>query len=425
MPKTYNTKISIGIIGLGYVGLPLALEFSKYYETIGYDNNNHRVIDLKKGIDNTKEVSSKELKRTRLNITNNSADLYNCNFFIITVPTPIFKNKKPDLSFINHATKIVSKLLKKDDIVIYESTVYPGVTNNYCVPILEKYSKLKFNVDFFCGYSPERINPGDKNHRINEIKKVTSGSNEKSRKIIDKLYKSIITAGTFSAPSIEVAEAAKVIENTQRDVNIALINELSILFNILKIDTTQVLKAAKTKWNFLDFSPGLVGGHCIGVDPYYLTHIAKKNNYNPRIILSGRKINDEMYLYVYNQILGLLPKNKKKLKLDIFFLGLTFKENVPDLRNSQTIRLIKKFKNSGHNVNAYDPVVYKDNLLKDLKIKMVDKNVSKKYDVIVGAVAHREFKELKINFYKKLMKKNSVVFDIKGFIPKKIISKSL
>ncbi len=425
MPKIHNKKISIGIIGLGYVGLPLALEFSKYYETIGYDNNINRVIDLKKGIDNTKEVTRKELKSTNLSITSKSSNLLKCNFFIITVPTPIFKNKKPDLSFIYQATKTVSKFLKKDDIVIYESTVYPGLTNDYCVPILEKYSKLKFNLDFFCGYSPERINPGDKNHRISEIKKVTSGSNERTRKIVDKLYSSIISAGTFSATSIEVAEAAKVIENTQRDVNIALINELSILFNKLNIDTNQVLEAAKTKWNFLDFSPGLVGGHCIGVDPYYLTHIAKKNGYNPRIILSGRKINDEMYLYVYNQIIDLLPKNKKKLKLDILFLGLTFKENVPDLRNSQTIRLIKKFKSFGHNVSVYDPVVYKNILLKNHNIKMVNENVSKKYDVIVGAVAHKEFKNLKINFYQKLMKKDSVIFDIKGFIPKKITSKSL
>ena len=420
-----NRKNLIGVIGLGYVGLPLALTFAKKYETIGFDVSRSRVKNLNRGIDETCEVSKNDLKKSKLLFATDSSKLKDCNFYIITVPTPIYNNKAPDLSFLKKATQTVSKLLSKNDVVIYESTVFPGATENYCVPILEQYSKLKYNVDFFCGYSPERINPGDKEHRIHEIKKVTSGSNAKVRKIVDKLYSSVIKAGTYSAESIIVAEAAKVIENTQRDVNIALINELSVLFSKMKIDTNQVLKAAGTKWNFLKFTPGLVGGHCIGVDPYYLTYIAKKNGYTPKIILSGRKINDEMFSFIFKSIMKLIPYHKRKSGLDILIYGITFKENCPDIRNSQILKLIKKFNQIGCQVNVIDPYIDHNLMIKNLYFKIVNGSKSKKYDIIIGAVAHDEFKKLSYKFHKKFIKKTTIVYDIKNFLPKKLVTKSL
>ncbi len=421
-----NRKYNIAIIGIGYVGLPLAVEFGKKFPTIGYDVDSKRIQELQKGIDRTLEVEKKEIKNSlHLIFSNDHRCLLNSNIYIITVPTPIYKNKSPDLTFLKKASKIVAKNLRQDDIVIYESTVYPGLTEQYCVPILEKYSRLTYNKNFFCGYSPERINPGDKNHKISEIKKITSGSNAETRDIVDKLYSTIIKAGTHSAPSIKVAEAAKVIENTQRDLNIALINEFSILFSKLNINTNQVLEAAKTKWNFLDFTPGLVGGHCIGVDPYYLTYVAKKNGYNPNVILSGRKINDDMYLYVYNRIKRLLPKTKKRISLDVLFFGLTFKENCPDTRNSQTLRLIRKFSSAGYHVHVYDPLIDQNTRISKNKFKMVGKNYKKKYDILIGAVAHDAFLRLNLDYFNGIMKKNSIVFDIKGFLPKKIVSESL
>ena len=338
----------IAIIGLGYVGLPLAVEFGKTYHTVGFDINGSRINDLLDNFDNTGEVTSNELKSScNLKLTNNPNDIKNCTIFIVTAPTPIDEYNQPNLKPLEDASETVGSYLKKNDIVIYESTVYPGATEEVCVPILEGKSALKFNKDFFCGYSPERINPGDKNHRLTMIKKVTSGSTDKTAEIVDKLYKSIITAGTHKAATIKIAEAAKVIENTQRDVNIALINELAIIFNKLGIDTESVLKAAETKWNFLPFSPGLVGGHCIGVDPYYLTHKAIRVGFNPDMILAGRRINDGMGNYVANQVSKLMTKKRINLvDANILIMGLSFKENSRDIRNTGVADLVLLFKAS-------------------------------------------------------------------------------
>ncbi len=408
---------NIAVIGLGYVGLPLAVEFGKIYNTIGFDINKKRIQELKEGIDSTLEVDSKNLKSAKkLKYTCNLDDIKECNYFIVTVPTPINKTNQPDLNPIIKASESIGKILKKGDIVIYESTVYPGVTEEICVPILEKNSKLKFNKDFFCGYSPERINPGDKEHTITKILKVTSGSTPKIAKEVDELYKSIITAGTHLASSIKVAEAAKVIENTQRDLNIAFVNELAIIFNKLGIDTTEVLEAAGTKWNFLKFKPGLVGGHCISVDPYYLTHKAQEIGYNPEIILAGRRLNDNMGLYVANQVIKLMIKNGSTIgNSKVLVLGITFKENCPDIRNSGVINVINELKEFGCCVDVYDPWADKDevkneygiDLLEDLKLKTQD------YDAIILAVAHDKFKDLDIQKSKK-----SVVYDIKSFLDK-------
>ena len=357
MKKLNFKNIKIGIIGLGYVGLPLAVEFGKKFPVVGYDISVERIKSLKKGIDDTLEVSRKDFsKAVNLKFTNNPKDMKSQNFFIITVPTPINKKKKPDLSLLKNATKIVGKLLNKGDIVIFESTVYPGVTEDICVPILEKYSKLFFNRDFFCGYSPERINPGDKEHRLVNITKVTSGSNSEVAQIIDLLYKQIIKAGTFKAKSIKVAEAAKVIENTQRDINIALINELSIIFNKLEIDSRSVLEAASSKWNFLKFYPGLVGGHCIGVDPYYLTYKAEEVGYIPKVILAGRRLNDAMGSYVVSELLKLMIKKKiNTIKAKILIMGLAFKENCTDYRNTRVLDIIEELKEHNLKIDVYDP----------------------------------------------------------------------
>ena len=405
----------IAIIGLGYVGLPLAVEFGKKREVIGFDINQKRITQLKDGNDSTLEVSLQELKcATQLSYSTNIDDIKDCEFYIVTVPTPIDKNKMPDLMPLEKASETVGKVLKKGDIVIYESTVYPGATEEICVPILEQHSGLKFNESFYCGYSPERINPGDKEHRLAKIKKVTSGSTAIVANIVDELYQEIIVAGTHKASSIMVAEAAKVIENTQRDVNIALINELSLIFNRLNIDTEEVLKAAESKWNFLPFRPGLVGGHCIGVDPYYLTHKAIEVGYNPEMILAGRRLNDNMGIYIADQVSKLMIKKRIHVAdANILIMGLTFKENCPDLRNTRVIDLVSEFENFNCNVDVYDPWVDQAEAYRELGIKVVSEPTNSNYDAIVLAVAHNEFKQMTLNQIKAFGKDSHVIYDIK------------
>lgn len=408
----------IAIIGLGYVGLPLAVEFGKTYHTVGFDINGSRINDLLDNFDNTGEVTSNELKSScNLKLTNNPNDIKNCTIFIVTAPTPIDEYNQPNLKPLEDASETVGSYLKKNDIVIYESTVYPGATEEVCVPILEGKSALKFNKDFFCGYSPERINPGDKNHRLTMIKKVTSGSTDKTAEIVDKLYKSIITAGTHKAATIKIAEAAKVIENTQRDVNIALINELAIIFNKLGIDTESVLKAAETKWNFLPFSPGLVGGHCIGVDPYYLTHKAIRVGFNPDMILAGRRINDGMGNYVANQVSKLMTKKRINLvDANILIMGLSFKENSRDIRNTGVADLVFTLQSFNCNVDIFDPLVDKDEAMKEYNLGLINYPENEKYHAIIIAVAHDNFSELSIAAIKKFAKKNHVIYDVKHLL---------
>ena len=405
----------IAIIGLGYVGLPLAIEFGKVFETIGFDVNELRIKELLTGKDSTLETTPSELKEAQLlNFTSDPEGIQNSNIFIITVPTPIDEYKKPDLRPLENASKTIAKFLKKDDIVIYESTVYPGATEEICVPILEQFSGLKFNKDFFCGYSPERINPGDKTHRLTMIKKVTSGSTQETAEKVDNLYKKIINAGTHRAESIKIAEAAKVIENTQRDVNIALINELAVIFNKLGIDTQSVLDAAGTKWNFIPFVPGLVGGHCIGVDPYYLTHKAITVGYQPEMILSGRRINDSMGSYIADQVAKLMIKKRIHLvDANILIMGLTFKENSPDLRNTGVANLVTAFQDYDCNVDVYDPWVDKVEAKQECGIEPITQPVQGKYDAILLAVAHDEFKNLSPAEIRAFGKKNHVTYDIK------------
>ena len=405
----------IALIGLGYVGLPLAVEFGKKFDTIGFDINEPRIQELRQGKDSTLEVEAKELQQAiKLSYTTNTDDIKDCNIYIVTVPTPIDEYKNPDLTSLKKSSKTVGALINKGDIVIYESTVYPGATEEVCVPILERQSGLKFNQDFYCGYSPERINPGDKEHRITNIKKVTSGSTPEIATIVDDLYREIITAGTHKTSSIKIAEAAKVIENTQRDVNIALINELSLIFNRLDIDTEAVLEAAGTKWNFLPFRPGLVGGHCIGVDPYYLTHKAIEVGYKPEIILAGRRLNDSMGKYVANQVATLMTKKRIHIiDANILIMGLTFKENCPDLRNTRVIDLVLEFESFNCNVDVYDPWVDKQEAEHEYGIVPVDGLIDGKYDAIVLAVSHDEFKKMSVEKINSLQKDNSVLYDIK------------
>tara|TARA_Y100000766_G_C18911264_1_gene608474 strand:+ start:416 stop:1693 length:1278 start_codon:yes stop_codon:yes gene_type:complete len=416
----------IAIIGLGYVGLPLAVEFSKKYKTYGYDINNSRVEDLRKNFDETNEISEKTLKNLQkvnsekgLEITSNLNNIKHCNFYIITVPTPVDKNKRPDLSPLINVSKMVGSILTRNNYVIYESTVYPGVTEDICLPYLEHHSNLKLNEDFFLGYSPERINPGDKIRKLKDIKKVTSGSNKSSSKIIDDLYNSIIDAGTHLASSIKVAEASKVIENSQRDVNIAFVNELSKIFSKLKINTHEVLEAASTKWNFLKFKPGLVGGHCIGVDPYYLAQKAEESGYYPEMILTGRRINDSMGEFIASEIIKKMALNDLKIKKSkCLLLGFSFKENCPDFRNTKVIDIYKELISYGLDVSIYDPLIdpkvlkekYNVNILKSL-------NYNNSYELIILAVAHNEFLDIK---YDNLKSSKSIVYDIKGFLPKNI-----
>jgi UDP-N-acetyl-D-galactosamine dehydrogenase len=410
----------IALIGLGYVGLPLAIEFGKKFKVVGFDISKERIDLLKKNEDPNLEISKKEFSDSaHLNFSHNIDDIKDCNIYIITVPTPIDKHKTPDLTALEKSSKTVGSVLKKGDIVIYESTVYPGATEEFCVPILEKQSGLKFNTDFYCGYSPERINPGDKKHKLIDIKKVTAGSTPEIALEVDELYNEIIVAGTHKAESIKVAEAAKVIENTQRDLNIALINELALIFKKMNIDTEAVLKAAGTKWNFLPFRPGLVGGHCIGVDPYYLTHKANEVGYYPEMILAGRRLNDNMGSYVANEVSKLMTKKRIQIaEANILIMGLTFKENCPDHRNTRVVDLVKAFKSFGCNVDVYDPWVNKNQVTAEYKIEPIDKPIKGKYDAIIIAVAHNEFKSLTESQIRSYGKDNHILYDIKYLLAK-------
>ena len=412
-----SNECIIGIIGLGYVGLPLAIEFAKHFTTIGYDVSKNRIEKLSMGIDETLEIDNEILTEAEnIEFTSKINDLHDCNIFIITVPTPIDPANRPDLSFIMKASEDVAKILKKGDIVIYESTVYPGCTEEVCVPILEQFSKLTFNKDFFCGYSPERINPGDKINTISKIKKITSGSNSEVSSFIDNLYKTIIEAGTYEASSIKVAEAAKVIENTQRDLNIALVNELSVIFNKLNIDTIDVLQAAGSKWNFLPFRPGLVGGHCIGVDPYYLTHKAEQVKYSPQVILAGRRINDNMATYSAKKII----QNMINRKLDVTnskigILGITFKENCPDIRNSKVYDLIMELKDWGLETVVEDAWADPKDVMTAYGINLEKISKSNQVDALVVAVGHNEYRQLSARDLKNLCKgANPFIADLKS-----------
>ncbi|EHU1490990.1 TPA: Vi polysaccharide biosynthesis UDP-N-acetylglucosamine C-6 dehydrogenase TviB [Acinetobacter baumannii] len=408
-------ELRIAIIGLGYVGLPLAVEFGKKVPVVGFDIYQKRIDELKIGQDHTLEVSSEELKQAaHLSYTTNLDDLKSCNFFIVTVPTPIDNYKQPDLTPLIKASTSLGKILKKGDIVVYESTVYPGATEEVCIPVLEEISGLTFNKDFFAGYSPERINPGDKLHRVTNILKITSGSTPEVAEYVDEVYNLIIEAGTHKAPSIKVAEAAKVIENTQRDVNIALINELALIFNKLNIDTEDVLKAAGTKWNFLPFRPGLVGGHCIGVDPYYLTHKAQAIGYHPEIILAGRRLNDSMGSYVVTQLVkGMI---KKKIQVEgarVLVLGLSFKENCPDIRNTKVIDIIKELKDYHMDVDVYDPWIDVQEARDEYGLIPVQSLEKNSYDAIILAVGHSQFKEMTSLTIRTFGKKEHILYDLK------------
>ena len=418
----------IAVIGLGYVGLPLAVEFGKKYMTVGFDINQGRVDELNSGIDSTLEVADDELKAVLastndfdndgLFVSTDQAILKNCNFFVITVPTPTDKNNRPVLTPLKKASETVGKALKKGDYVVYESTVYPGATEEECIPVLEAVSGLKFNVDFFVGYSPERINPGDKKHTVTKILKVTSGSTPEAAKVIDDVYKSVITAGTYVAASLKVAEAAKVIENSQRDINIAFVNELSKIFNLMNIDTLEVLEAAGTKWNFLPFRPGLVGGHCIGVDPYYLAQKAQEVGYHPEIILAGRRLNDTMGDYVASQIVKLMIQKDIKVKgSKILMLGITFKENCPDIRNTKAIDVYRQLESYSTTMSLLDPWANKEEVKHEYGIDIVNdiSDVEEKYDAVVLTVAHKEFLDMDIH---SLVKDGGVLYDVKSILPK-------
>jgi len=422
-------KKKIAIIGLGYVGLPLAIEFGKKYSVIGFDIDQVRINELLSGNDRTKEADIESLifsmnlaqqsQENGLSLSSNILDISSCNIYIVTVPTPIDRFKAPNLTPLLNASKLIAKVLKKDDIVIYESTVYPGCTEEDCVPILETYSGLKFNYDFYCGYSPERINPGDKINTLTKIKKVTSGSTPEIAELIDKLYNSIIEAGTYKAPSIKVAEASKAIENAQRDINISFVNELALIFDRIGIDTNDVLDAAGTKWNFLKYKPGLVGGHCIGVDPYYLVHKAESLGYNPQVILSGRRVNDNMGNFVASKLIKIMiSRNLKVSSSRILILGITFKENCPDIRNSKVIDIVSELIQFKTSVDVYDPHADKAEVENEYGIKLIDK-IDSKYDAIILAVSHIEFKKLIFTDLK--ISTDSIIFDIKGFLDRGIV----
>lgn len=411
--------MKIAIIGLGYVGLPLAVAFAEKYEVVGFDINSQRIEELKDHFDRTMEIDESVLEKSSLQYTCQLEDLKTCTVYIITVPTPIDKSNRPYLFPIENSTNMISKILKKDDIVIYESTVYPGVTEEVCVPILEDGSGLVFNKDFFCGYSPERINPGDKEHTVAKIKKVTSGSTPAIAKKVDTLYRSIIQAGTFPASSIKVAEASKVIENTQRDVNIALINELAMIFETMGIDTNEVIEAAATKWNFIKLTPGLVGGHCIGVDPYYLTYKAEELGYKPNLILGARQINNGMGKYIAEKTVKTMISHDKKIKdSDVLVLGVTFKEDCPDMRNTKVTDIIEELKTYGCNVDVYDPWVDPEEEKKSYSHGIIDNPFqnAKRYDAVITAVAHKQFKALNMNDYYTITNPSPVLIDVKGII---------
>jgi len=427
LEKLEKKSAIIGVIGLGYVGLPLAVEFGKKFKVIGFDINLNRIQELKKGIDKTLELTESELSEAKsLTCTSKLEVLRGCDFYIVTVPTPIDEYKRPDLTPLLKASEAVGKVLGKDSIVIYESTVYPGCTEEDCVPLLEKNSGMKFNIDFYCGYSPERINPGDKEHRVSSIKKVTSGSTPEIGIVVNELYKTIITAGTHLASSMKVAEAAKVIENSQRDINIAFVNELAKLFNLMEIDTNEVLAAASTKWNFLPFKPGLVGGHCIGVDPYYLTHKAQQIGYHPEIILAGRRLNDSMGSYVASEFIKILiHKEHKVLNSRVLVLGITFKENCPDIRNSRVIDIINELKQFGCTVDVYDPWADKAEVKHeygiDIFTEINEVNLGN-YEGTILAVAHDSFKELNLGAGKK---NGFTIYDVKGVLDRAIVDDRL
>ncbi len=423
----------IAVIGLGYVGLPLAVEFAKHFPVTGFDINEARIKDLRDGNDHTLEVESAQLKEVNVSnpdgdkglyCSNKLEDISKCNFYIVTVPTPVDKYNRPDLTPLYKASETVGKVLKKGDIVVYESTVYPGVTEDECVPVLARISGMKYNEGFFCGYSPERINPGDKNHTVTKIKKVTSGSTPDVAERVDALYRSIITAGTHKASSIKVAEAAKVIENAQRDINIAFVNELAKIFNRLEIDTHEVLAASATKWNFLPFKPGLVGGHCIGVDPYYLAQKAQEAGYHPEIILAGRRLNDGMGEYISNEVVRLMIKKNVGVKnADILLLGITFKENCPDVRNTKVVDIVRGLKTYDINVTVYDPWANSDEVAHEYGIETISKlPEGKKYDAVVLAVAHNEFTG---KDWKQLVKEGGIIYDVKGCLDKDAVDARL
>ena len=409
-----SPSIQIAVIGLGYVGLPLAVELGKKYPTVGFDINPSRIDELKRGVDQTGETENGKLKQARhLRFTDKREDIGDCNYFIVAVPTPIDVYKKPDLSLLASASETVGRVLKKNDIVIYESTVFPGCTEDHCVPILEKVSGLEFNVDFFCGYSPERINPGDREHTINTVKKVTSGSTIEVARKVDDLYRSVIEAGTHPVSSIKVAEAAKVIENAQRDLNIAFVNELSIIFDRIGVDTQEVLEAARTKWNFLPFQPGLVGGHCIGVDPYYLTHKAESLGYHPEVILAGRRINDTMGLFIANKVIKLMIKKGHRIAgSNVLILGITFKENCPDVRNSKVIDVIEELESFGCRVDVYDTMADRETVKLQYDVDLIER-IDTKYDAIILAVGHDEFRNIDIENLRN--GNDSVIYDVKNF----------
>jgi UDP-N-acetyl-D-glucosamine/UDP-N-acetyl-D-galactosamine dehydrogenase len=413
----------LAIIGMGYVGLPLAVEFGKVTDVVGFDIKKDRLDELTNGHDRTNEVTSDELKSSaKLRFSSDIAELRSATIFIVTVPTPVDEFKKPDLSPLRGASNTVGQVLKKGDIVIYESTVFPGCTEEVCVPVLEQVSGLKFNVDFFCGYSPERINPGDKLHRVTNIKKVTSGSTPEIATKVDELYRKIIVAGTHKASSIKVAEAAKVIENSQRDLNIAFVNELALIFERIGIDTHEVLEAAGTKWNFLNFKPGLVGGHCIGVDPYYLTYKAEGVGYRPEVILSGRRINDNMPRHIASSVIKLMAQHELPINnADILVLGITFKENCPDIRNSKVVDVITELQSYGTNVDIYDPQADAHEVKEEYGLALITK-LSKKYHAVILAVNHSEFKDID---WKSIIEKRTVVYDVKGTLDRSIVTARL
>ena len=421
MTKDFD-KFQIAIVGLGYVGLPLAIEFAKKYSVIGYDINQSRISDLQKSFDKTLEVEKSELLEAKsLAFTSDLDEIRNCNIYIIGVPTPVNNKKEPDFKNLRLASEAIGSILNTGDIVIYESTVYPGATEEICVPILEEESNLKFNEEFYVGYSPERINPGDKEHRLPDIKKVTSGSTPEIATTIDELYKNIISAGTHKVSSIRVAEAAKVIENTQRDVNIGLINELATIFNKLSIDTEEVLEAAGTKWNFLPFRPGLVGGHCIGVDPYYLSYKAQSIGYQPEMILAGRRINDGMSSYIINELSNRLQKKDIKVgQSKILIMGLTFKENCPDTRNTKVFEIIDGLQKLGAEIDTFDPWVDKTSLEEKYIDNHLDKLKKNDYDAVIIAVAHEVFKQIKISKIKSLCKSDHIIYDLKYLFPSQL-----
>jgi len=414
-----NNKICI--VGLGYVGLPLAAAFATKYDVVGFDINQPRIEELSKGYDRTLELEKEQLLavKDKLIYSSNIEDIKDCNIYIVTVPTPIDHSNRPDLTPLIKSSQTIGKVLKKDDIVIYESTVYPGVTEEVCVPQLEITSGMKFNKDFFCGYSPERINPGDKEHTVTKILKITSGSTPKIADIVDDLYKSIITAGTHKASSIKVAEAAKVIENTQRDVNIGLVNELALIFDVMNINTNDVIEAAATKWNFIKLKPGLVGGHCIGVDPYYLTYKSEELGYKPNLILGARQINNGMGKFIAEKTIKLMIKNGKIIKdANILVMGLTFKENCPDIRNTKVVDIIKELKDYGANIDVYEPWIdEKDKDYYDYTFVEKPFKSNKKYDSIVVAVGHNKFKELSQEEYENIINDEKIIIDVKGIVP--------